>query len=56
MKTWKIYPIIKDVPTKVLKEYLKEECEIDAYDDLGSRSAKMRMQNDIEKELKRRRK
>ena len=54
MKTWKIYPTMKDVPTTVLKEYLKEECMIDTYDDLGARSAKDRMRNEIETELKRR--
>lgn len=47
---------MQDVPTKVLKEYIKEECVIDAYDDMGARSAKRRLKNEIETELKNRKK
>ncbi len=56
MKEVEIYPTMKDVPIKVLKEYLKEECVIDAYDDMGARSSKYRLKNEIETELKRRKK
>jgi len=50
----KIYKTLKDVPIKKLKRYLKDECQIDAYDDLGAKSGKRRMAYDIERELKRR--
>lgn len=56
MKNWKIYPTLKDAPIRVLKEYLKEECVIDVYDDMGARSSKRRLKDEIETELKRRKK
>jgi len=53
---FKIYESMKEIPTKELERYLKEDCVIDTYDDLGARSGKRRMQNEIETELKRRNK
>lgn len=53
---FKIYESMKEIPTEELLRYLKEDCVIDTYDDLGSRSGKERMKNEIETELKRRKK
>ena len=53
---YKIYESMKEIPTEELNRYLKEECVIDVYDDLGSRSGKLRLKNEIETELKRRNK
>lgn len=53
---FKIYESLKEVPTKELKVYLKEYCVIDTYDDLGARNGKRRTKDEIETELKRRKK
>ena len=53
---YKIYESMKEIPIQELKRYLKEECVIDTYDDLGARSGKRRLKDEIETELKRRKK
>ncbi len=51
---FKIYESMKEIPLEELLQHLKD-CEIDPYDDLGSRSGKERTRGEIQNELKRRR-